>query len=117
MSKNEYLLPRLIRLRDIPHYLGMDRHRFDQEVRPFVTEIPIGTQGKAFDRLDLDKWVDYYKQRSGRPSNDKRLELWGVKERQVSTNVENSGMLINKFSDNEFAKVLKQTRLKRRKNT
>jgi hypothetical protein len=81
MSKNEYLLPRLIRLRDIPRYLGMDRHCFNKEVRPLVTEIPIGTQGKAFDRLDLDKWVDYYKQRSGRPSNNKRLELWDAKER------------------------------------
>ena len=65
MSKNEHLLPRLIRLRDIPSYLGMDRHLFNKEVRPFITEIPIGIQGIAFDRLDLDEWVDYYKSRSG----------------------------------------------------
>ncbi|EKE01162.1 MAG: hypothetical protein ACD_21C00202G0011, partial [uncultured bacterium] len=74
MSKIENLLPRLIRLRDVSRYLGMDRHRFNKEVRPLLTEIPIGIQGIAFDRLDLDKWVDYYKYRSGRPSN-KRLEL------------------------------------------
>ena len=117
MNKNEYLLPRLIRLRDIPRYLGMDRHRFNQEVRPFLIEIPIGIQEIAFDRLDLDKWVDYYKERSGRPSNDKRLELWDAKERQGSTSVENPGILTNRFSENEFAKVLDQIRLKKRKST
>ncbi len=53
MNKKEYLLPRLIRLRDILHYLGVDRRIFNKEVRPFLTEIPIGAQGKAFDRLDL----------------------------------------------------------------
>lgn len=35
----------------------MDRNRFNAEVRPFVTELPIGTQGIAFDRLDLDQWA------------------------------------------------------------
>ena len=54
MNKNEYLLPRLIRLRDVTRYLGMDRHRFNKEVRQFLTEIPIGIQGIAFDRLDLE---------------------------------------------------------------
>jgi hypothetical protein len=34
------LLPRLIRLRDAPQYLGMDRNRFNAEVRPYLTEIP-----------------------------------------------------------------------------
>ena len=111
----EYVLPRLIRLRDIPHYLGMDRHLFNKEVRPFLTEIPIGTQGKAFDRLDLDKWVDYYKGRSGRPSN-KRVELWDAKKLQGSRNAENSGVLTKRFSDTEFAKVLEQIRLKKRKS-
>ena len=28
-------LPRIIRFRDAPHYLGMDRNRFNAEVRPF----------------------------------------------------------------------------------
>ena len=72
------LLPRLIRLRDAPAYLGMDRHRFNGEVRPNLTEIPVGLQGIAFDRLDLDAWVDDYKHRSGRPaaSNRRSLEIW-----------------------------------------
>lgn len=61
------ILPRLIRLRDIPHYLGMDPNRFNAEVRPYLIEIPIGKQGIAFDRIDLDAWVDEYKERYGRP--------------------------------------------------
>jgi len=61
------LLPRLIRLRDAPYYLGMDRNRFNKEVRPHVQEIPIGEQGIAFDRLDLDAWVEQYKTCNERP--------------------------------------------------
>ena len=61
------LLPRLIRLKDVSNYIGMDRNRFNSLVRPNLIEIPIGTQGIAFDRLDLDAWIDQYKQRSGRP--------------------------------------------------
>ena len=45
----------------------MDRNRFNNLVRPDLIEIPIGTQGIVFDRLDLDAWIDQYKQRSGRP--------------------------------------------------
>ena len=44
--------PRLIRLRDAPDYLGMDRNRFNREVRPALTEVRIGSQGVAFDRLE-----------------------------------------------------------------
>jgi hypothetical protein len=60
------LPPRLVRLRDAPSYLGMDRNRFNREVRPFLTTIPIGRQGIAFDRLELDAWVDDYVSCNGR---------------------------------------------------
>ena len=43
--------PRLIRMREAPFYLGMDKKRFNREVRKHLTEIPIGKQGIAFDRL------------------------------------------------------------------
>ncbi len=55
------ILPRFIRFRDAPNYLGMDKDRFNAEVRPYLIEIPIGTQGIAFDRLDLDAWADQYR--------------------------------------------------------
>lgn len=48
MSSNmTKLLPRFIRLRDAPDYLGVDRNRFNAEIRPSLTEIPIGVQGVA----------------------------------------------------------------------
>jgi predicted DNA-binding transcriptional regulator AlpA len=65
-------LPRFIRLRDAPDYLGMDRNRFNRLVRPQLVVIPIGTQGIAFDRLDLEDWADQYKSRNGRPAAERR---------------------------------------------
>lgn len=52
------ILPRFIRYRDAPAYLGMDKWRFEREVRshPDMIEIPIGKRGIAFDRYDLDAW-------------------------------------------------------------
>ncbi len=59
VSKTRSMVPRLIRLRDAPNYLGMDPNRFNAEVRPYLIEIPIGKQGIAFDRLDLDRMTEY----------------------------------------------------------
>lgn len=112
------LLPRLVRLRDAPTYVGMDRHRFNEQVRPGLIEIPIGTQGVAFDRLDLDAWVDDYKLCSGRPAAVERrsLELWDEKERQGFKSVAASGVLTKRSSDDDFAKALVLTTSKRRKS-
>ena len=55
------LIPRIIRMRDAPSYLGMDRNRFSRIVRPSLTVIRIGSQGIAFDQLEMDAWVDHYK--------------------------------------------------------
>ena len=45
MRQTPAIAPRVIRFRDAPAYLGMDRNRFNAEVRPHLTEVPIGTQG------------------------------------------------------------------------
>ena len=113
------LLPRLIRLKDAPSYLGMDRHRFNEEVRPTMTEIPIGSQGIAFDRLDLDAWVDDYKRCSGRPAanEQRRKETWDENERQGFINAVMRGTLIKRSSANDFAKALALASSKRQKNT
>lgn len=76
-------LPRLIRLRDAAGYLGMDRNRFNAEVRPSLTEIPIGSQGVAFDRLDLDRWAEEHKRRNGRVP-EKGVSVWDVPEPPAS---------------------------------
>ncbi len=108
--------PRLIRLRDAPNYLGMDRHRFNKEVRPSLSIIPIGKQGIAFDRLDLDKWVEDYKQCNERPGNRSK-RLWGEKERRGCLTVKGYGTSTKKYSDNEFAKALDQILSKKLKST
>ena len=66
MSKIYFNIPRVLRLKDAPHYLGMDIHRFNADVRPGVPEFRIGNQGIAFDRLDLDRWFDQYRARGMR---------------------------------------------------
>ena len=58
--------PRLIRLRDAPTYPGMDKNRFNRKVRSNLAQIPIGKQGIAFDRLEIDAWLEDYVKCNGR---------------------------------------------------
>lgn len=115
---NFNIIPRLIRLRDAPTYLGMDRHRFNKVVRPNVVEIPMGVQGVAFDRLDLDAWVDDYIQCSGRPAITKQrsLEQWDEKNRQACRKEVASGTLIKRSTEKDFVKALEQAASMKRKN-
>ncbi len=109
------LIPRLVRLRDAPFYLGMDRNRFNAEVRPHLVEIRIGEQGIAFDRLDLDAWVDQYKSRNGRPASDQRgKQLWDAKEAQGCGIAVESGISKSRFSAKRFTKALERATSKRR---
>ncbi|MEJ2445011.1 MAG: hypothetical protein P8Y42_16435 [Exilibacterium sp.] len=68
------LQPRLIRMRDAPKYLGMDRNRFNTAVRPHLTQIPLGTQAIAFDRLEIDAWLEDYIECNGRRPKASKLE-------------------------------------------
>lgn len=101
LSTNEALKmqPRLLRLRDAPGYLGMDRNRFNTEVRSYVPEIPIGSQGIAFDRLDLDAWVDEYKSRNGRPADREEDPLWDADLHQGSANAVGPGISKSRSKD------------------
>lgn len=108
--------PRILRFRDAPGYLGMDRNRFNREVRPYVTEIPIGTQGIAFDRLELDAWVDDYVSRNGRPAQ-KGVSVWDARDRQASSNEATSGTSTSTSADGAFNKALEQISLKTRSDT
>jgi predicted DNA-binding transcriptional regulator AlpA len=108
------ILPRLIRFRDAPRYLGMDRNRFNSEVRPYLTEVPIGRQGVGFDRLEIDAWVDQYISRNGRPPR-KRLITWDVNECLASSSEPGSGTSTNVSEGGEFAKALGQLNLTKRK--
>ncbi len=99
------MIPRIVRFRDAPKYLGMDRNRFNTEVRPHLTEIPIGKQGIGFDRLELDAWADQYIARNGRPAR-KGVPAWDASEYQASSCETGSGISISASSGGEFAKAL-----------
>src|ERR1700683_962548 len=108
-SPSVALVPRFIRVRDAPTYLGMDKNRFNREVRPLVPAIPIGTQGVAFDRLDLDSWADEYKSRNGHPTTQpQRGKAWETKRRLVSPNEAGSGISTKRSEGHAFAKALEQ---------
>ena len=110
-------LPRLIRLRSAAEYLGMDKNRFAKEVRPFLTEIPIGTQGIAFDRLELDDWVDQYKSRNGRPGQSMGDQLWDAKKRLDYKRRATSGTSTKSCGESELQNLLAQAGLRKQKNT
>ena len=71
-NRGSVFMPRVLRLRDAPRYLGMNRNLFNAEIRPYLTEVRIGRQGVAFDRLELDAWWEQYKSRNGRPAAERR---------------------------------------------
>jgi hypothetical protein len=88
---------------------GMDVNRFNSEVRPYLIEIPIGTQGIAFDRLDLDAWVDQYKDRNGRPGKATGGKpLWDRKFRQGSSKEVISGTSEKRSQEEKFKKALER---------
>ena len=113
---NPALLPRLIRFRDAPFYLGMDRNRFNAEVRPYLTEVPIGKQGVGFDRLELDAWFDDYVTRNGRPAR-KGANTWDAEERRGSGIETELGTSTKWSAGGEFSKALEQAGLKKRKRS
>lgn len=111
------LQPRLVRFRDAPAYLGMDRNRFNALVRPHLTAIPIGRQGIAFDRLELDAWVDDYIARNGRPGRTKGATSWDASEYLGSSCVEGSGMSTNTSEGGAFVRALAQLSSRKRSDT
>ena len=114
MERQPGITPRLLRFRDAPRYLGMDRNRFNTEVRPCLTEIRIGRQGIAFDRLELDVWVDHYKTRNGRPASNPIGEgLWDAREFQDCVSAAGSGISKSRSLDARFTKALAQATSKR----
>lgn len=113
MKSSVVLLPRLIRHRDAPAYLGMDRNRFNSEVRPKLIEVPIGHQGVAFDRLELDAWVDEYKATKGQIQNSMGANTWEGSDRQVSSNARVSGTSTSGSAGGAFAKALAQVASKK----
>ena len=59
------VIPGVIRIRDAPFYLGMNKNIFRKEVSPFLTKFPIGANGKGIARAELDLWITYMKAKKG----------------------------------------------------
>ncbi len=115
---NKQILRRLIRLRDAAHSLGMDPNRFNAEVRPFLIAIPIGKQGIAFDRIDLDGWVDEYESRNGCPGKAMGGKPpWDKKFHHGSSSVAKSGTSGKRSQVIEFEKALTRATSRKRKDT
>lgn len=111
---NVIVMPRIIRLKDAPDYLGMDKNRFNKDVRPYLIEIPYGTQCIGFDRLDLDAWLEQYKSCNGRPGLPIGEPSWDVKKHQGYEIVVGSGTLKNRSSAQKFTEALEQVASKKR---
>ncbi|MCX7207513.1 MAG: hypothetical protein NT086_16330 [Proteobacteria bacterium] len=131
------ILPRLIRKSDAPAYLGMNKNEFTKTVEPNVVAVPIGIQGVAFDRLDLDEWVTHYKQDVGfQRINGRRVPAANIpktgpverKHKEISTWQERispvlrsgqvPGTSTNKLrGTDDFAKALAQATGKKQKAT
>jgi len=107
---------RVIRLKNAPAYLGMDKNRFNREIRPYLVPLPIGKRGVAFDRFDLDAWVEQYKQLCSCPGADNRRHLWARKEYQDFKKSVQFGTSTRGSTATDFAKVLEQVTSKKRKN-
>lgn len=115
----KFFMPRIIRLRDAPFYLGMKKDHFNKVVRPELDIINIGERGVGFDRLDLDRWVEHHKL-----SVDLTLyqryegdEACQNENRQDFLNAMESGTSTKNCSEDAFAKALALVNSRKRKNT
>ncbi|WP_259331674.1 hypothetical protein [Pseudomonas sp. FW300-N2A2] len=123
MSAELAILPRFIRAKHAPAYLGMCRAIFDSDVRPYIREFPIGKQGVGFDRAELDAWADAYvarksiekaaNQDNNQPRSERRsgakgdAPLWPKKQSQGSSRCRAaSGKSTKSTEENEFKRVL-----------
>ncbi|MBI4382878.1 MAG: hypothetical protein HY579_02455 [Nitrospinae bacterium] len=93
MSATVKIQPKWVRLRDVPAYTGMDLKMFNRRVRPHLVEIRLSSKCVAFDKVDLDSWMDEYKVGNGLPPDRKGgKSSWEGKERRVYTGEEKFGI-------------------------
>jgi predicted DNA-binding transcriptional regulator AlpA len=109
--------PRFIRFKHAYGYLGMCRDEFNKSVRPNVREFPIGAQGVAFDRIELDEWADNWiasksvekaaNQDNNRPRSERQqgINPWREKQSRGSTKKVESGKSIKSSGASAFEKA------------
>ncbi len=82
-------------------------------MRPYLTEIPIGKQGVAFDRVELDEWTDHHKAANGRPA---RKEDICLRKRVASQSGAMFGGSTNEYPEYDFEKARELVTTKKPKN-
>jgi hypothetical protein len=114
---SERLLSRFVRFRDAPAFFGMNKNLFNREVRPHLTEIRIGRQGRAFDRLEMEASAEEYRSRNGRPAAA-RSKPWDKTEGecQDSSDVVECGTSTRLSTERAFAKALEHATSRKRKH-
>ena len=115
MSKSVILLPKLIRQRDAPSYLSISEPYFNQNVRPYLTEI---RQGRAilYDRLDIDDWADTFKAANGKPGKPMEDTTWQNLPPALEKKAA-SGTSTKRSQDGSFEKALANRNSKQRSAT
>ncbi|MFU1915199.1 hypothetical protein ACLQ9H_16640, partial [Bordetella avium] len=124
---------RLIRVSKAPAYLDMSRKVFNKDVRPWLREIQIGIQGKAFDLRELDAWVDKQlaatdsaqnndddttANKYSRTKQKQGDKIWREKPSRAFNSVAGSGTLTSKSKGMDaFAKALAQATGKKPKSS
>ena len=91
----------------ILHMRASDQLRVD-------TSLNIGRQGVAFDRLEMDAWVDHYMRCNGRPALNRGDEVWDAIETPGYGIGAGSGISTSRSSATAFTKALERVNSKRR---
>jgi predicted DNA-binding transcriptional regulator AlpA len=123
------LQPRFIRAGEAPAYLSMNLPLFNEIVRPFVNEFPIGERGVGFDRQELDAWASSYvaakaidkkgatEQQLPRSERQKGEIQWREKRSQASPKGKVSGISTRKSTAKDFTNLLEQVTGKKQSAT
>ena len=109
------VIPRLIRQRDAPKYLAMSEPKFNQIVRPYVTEVKCG-RAIFYDRLDLDVWADQYKAVNGKLGKPMEETSWQNSPPAFEKKAK-YGTLTKQSPARSFEKALAKRNLKPPKDT
>jgi hypothetical protein len=105
MKSDVVLLPRIIRKKNAPAYLGMSRPEFEKRVEPHIACLKYeGSRAVNFDRLDLDAWIDQLKAANGKSPTQMGITKW-QNQRQGLENGVNSGISKKQSAGSEFAKA------------
>ena len=84
-------------------YLGIKRRAFEKHFRPFLAEMRLGTC-VVYDRIDLDRVLEEYKQRNGRPA-EKGVSAWAELKPASTKILKGSGVSIRSTKALDFATV------------